>query len=294
MPGQVQEARKYVDMIGKSLNMQFEDMNAKEMRRPFRKYVQRIDEMERVLRYITGEIQQVEGCKITKNKVEEFLEGDSTYHLDTVEAELASTYKEFIQFKENNATLLQQRALATEEKEVVSRAVSLLEGGKSGGGLTEPLIGEEISSKLRTIAGIVPAKEEAKLRMAIFRASRGNAYSDFFEVTKPLADVKTGELTKKSVFVVYFQGAGGTSAPLYQKVLKVCQAMGVGLYDWPSSQEEAVARFTALDKSLLEKEKALKGFEDFMKMEAGALTKPPRLGANSKIEEYRLFCIKEK
>merc|ERR1712048_1017373 len=213
-----------------------------------------------------------------KNKVEEFLEGDSTYHLDTVEAELASTYKEFVQFKENNATLLQQRALATEEKEVVSRAVSLLEGGKkSGGGLTEPLIGDEISSKLRTIAGIVPAKEEPKLRMAIYRASRGNAYSDFFEVTKPLADAKTGELTKKSVFVVYFQGAGGTSAPLYQKVLKVCQAMGVGLYDWPSSQEEAVARFTALEKSLMEKEKALKGFDDFMKMEAGALTKPPRL-----------------
>ena len=39
--------------------MQFEDMNSLEQRRPFRRYVQRIDEIERMLRVIYEELKLV-------------------------------------------------------------------------------------------------------------------------------------------------------------------------------------------------------------------------------------------
>ena len=57
----VQDARKYIDKIGKDVSIQFEDMNAHQMRRPYRKFIQRIDEMERILRFIFEELSKTEG-----------------------------------------------------------------------------------------------------------------------------------------------------------------------------------------------------------------------------------------
>jgi V-type H+-transporting ATPase subunit a len=254
--------------------------------------------MERILRFLTSEISAVDGCVITKNCVDEFLSGDEEYQLDAVEAELQSINKQFVEFKENNSVLLQEKRLAMEEIQVIGRAKTLLVGSKSSaqGGLTEPLTAGEdmIERRLSSVAGVVPTKEEQKLRLALFRASRGNAFADFFEIENPLPDPKTGELVKKSVFVVYFQGSGGVSAPLHQKVMKVCQAMGVGIYSWPADAKEASTRHAVLEKSLREKERALEGFKGFMQMEMEQLTAVSRPGANSKIEDWRLFCIKEK
>merc|ERR1712232_1393578 len=61
----VQDARKYLDHIGKQTSIQFEDMNAHEMRRPYNKHVQRINEMERMLRFMFEEVSKMEGCTIT-------------------------------------------------------------------------------------------------------------------------------------------------------------------------------------------------------------------------------------
>merc|ERR1719291_996791 len=99
----VQDARRYIDTIGKETNMQFEDMNAREMRRPYRKHVQRIDEMERILRFMFEELGRIEGCNIQKNKVDQFLGADNFYKLDEVEVDLQKLYKQFVSFKENNA-----------------------------------------------------------------------------------------------------------------------------------------------------------------------------------------------
>lgn len=50
----VDRARQFIDIIGASTKMQFEDMNARNLHRPYKKYIQRIDEMERILRFILG------------------------------------------------------------------------------------------------------------------------------------------------------------------------------------------------------------------------------------------------
>eukprot|EP00928_Gymnodinium_smaydae_P058011 TRINITY_DN4121_c0_g2_i1.p1 TRINITY_DN4121_c0_g2~~TRINITY_DN4121_c0_g2_i1.p1 ORF type:complete len:847 (-),score=121.79 TRINITY_DN4121_c0_g2_i1:219-2669(-) len=292
------DARRYVDLIGKKLNVQFEDMNAKEMRRPYRKHVQRIDEMERILRFLTAELAQMDGCRIIKNQVDDFLENDALYSLDAVEAELHSLNKQVVKFKENNSLLMSERNQAQEEVEVTGRALTLLQagGGAHSADLRVPLVadGELESRRLGSIAGVVAQTDEQRLRLALFRLSRGNVFVDTYPVAKELLDPKTGSPMRKSVFVVYFQGTGGASAPLHQKVVRLCQALGANLYAWPNNFASAHDRHSVLQAGLAEKNKALEGYMSVMSCEMQELAKPSRVGANSKIEDLRLFCIKEK
>jgi len=264
-------------------------MNQKEMRRPYRKYVQRLDEMERMIRYLTLQIGNVEDAEITKNCVQEFIDGSGSYSMDTVEAELTSVYEKFVEFTGNNATLMQEKACTQEEIQVAKRALTLLVKSGSKQGLEEDLL----DRRLGAVSGVVATKDEMKLRVAIFRASRGNSLIDMQTVGQ-FRDPKTGEMVLKSVFVVYFQGVGGSSGSLHQKVTKVCTAMGVSMYAWPQDHADATKRCTDLSKALRDKELALEGFMSFLRAETGDLCAPPRAGSNSKIEEYRLFCLKEK
>jgi len=301
----VSEAHRIVARLGKDATLQFEDDNARDMKRPYRKHIQRIDEMERILRFLVGEISAIEGCEIVKNKVDEFLRFEDAYSLEGVESELQSLYKHFMKFKENNMSLTNERNQAVEEAEVVAVAKGML---ASAGGTPEfivddesfeasakkPLVeGEGGGGRLGYLAGVVPKVDEARFARALWRAARGNTFAQFTPISQTVKDPKTGLEVQKSVFVVYFQGAGG---PMQQKVMKVCQAFGVNMYNWPVSADQASVKLAQLQKVVMEKDAALKGFYDFMRSEAQDLLTPPSHNpqGNSKMEEWRLFCIKEK
>eukprot|EP00441_Pelagodinium_beii_P047067 CAMPEP_0197621620 /NCGR_PEP_ID=MMETSP1338-20131121/2150_1 /TAXON_ID=43686 ORGANISM="Pelagodinium beii, Strain RCC1491" /NCGR_SAMPLE_ID=MMETSP1338 /ASSEMBLY_ACC=CAM_ASM_000754 /LENGTH=800 /DNA_ID=CAMNT_0043191135 /DNA_START=93 /DNA_END=2495 /DNA_ORIENTATION=- len=300
----VQEARRIVDQIGKQTSIQFEDENTRDMRRPYRKHVQRIDEMERILRFVFEEINKLNGCQITKNKVSEFLQGDQNYSLDVVEAELSSLYKNFLKFKENNANLTNERNQAVEEAEVMALAKAILTGSGADVQVDEesfeasakkPLVaGDELAAgRLGYLAGVVTKADEQRFARALWRASRGNTFTQFEPIKDPVTDPKTGAEVVKSVFVVYFQGASGS---MQQKVLKVCQGFGVNMYSWPSSTGAASSRLNYLLRISEEKKSALEAYQNFMRSEIQELLAPSQENpnGNSKIEEWRLFSIKEK
>mmetsp|Transcript_95605 Transcript_95605/g.227736 ORF Transcript_95605/g.227736 Transcript_95605/m.227736 type:complete len:802 (+) Transcript_95605:65-2470(+) len=298
----VSEAHRIVSRLGNGSNIQFEDDNARDMRRPYRKHIQRIDEMERILRFLQAEITQIEGCEIVKNKVEEFLKFDDAYSLEQVESQLQDLYKSFLKFKENNANLTNERNQAVEEAEVVAVAKGMLAGSSSAAVDEEsfeasgkkPLLEGEIGGgRLGYLAGVVPKADEARFARALWRASRGNTFAQFTPITNVVKDPKTGQELQKSVFVAYFQGAGG---PMQQKVFKVCQAFGVNMYNWPANAEMASIKHSQLQKLVMEKDAAMAAYADFMRAEAADLLAPPGHNSkgNSKMEEWRLFCIKEK
>lgn len=97
--------------------------------------------------------------------------------------------------------------------------------------------------------------------------------------------------------MVYFQDNRatdrGTSA-MAEKIKKICQAFGVNVYRWPTSQDEASRRLITLNQSLADKDKAVEAYDRFLRVEALVLLEPPRQGANSLLEEWRLFAAKEK
>jgi V-type H+-transporting ATPase subunit a len=290
-------AREYIDRIGKELKLQFEDMNDREMRRPYRKFIQRIEEMERVIRLLATELPSFNNCQITKNKIDEFLCNDSAnkpYVLEEVEGELAQLNKRYVQWKENNASLLSQKNAALEELAVVTRSLTF--SGPQSAGLSAPLLGGEDSSESRInrIAGVINQSEEQRLRTMVFRASFGKNLTDIYPINEDMQDPKTGAFVKKSVFVIFFQGVGAEKSPLHQKVLKICTALGANMYDWPKSEAFARTKQTELRQASDDNEKVLVGSVMVMQSEMEDLARVPKAGLNSKIEEFRMHCAKEK
>jgi len=289
----VQDARRYIDKLGKATNLQFEDMNATGMRRPYRKHIQRIDEMERILRFMFDEIAKLDGCEIKTNAVDEFLANDGAYKLDPVEAELQRLYQNFTKFKDNNANLVAEKNQAIEEQKVIQAALKVLGAGVGSAGLEAPLLGDDAlgGSSLGYLAGVVAKADEQRFTRALWRASRGNTYVELSPIDKAVVDPKTGQTLEKSVFVVYFQGSGGA---MREKVVKVCQGFGVNMYAWPSSADAAKKQDLTLQRQLVDKDIALGAFQDLMKVEIQELLAEGFAGGNSKIEDWRLFCLKEK
>jgi len=227
----VQDARRYIDKMGAVTNIQFDDMNGgKEghnFRRPYKKYVQRIDEMERIIRFMLEELNRFD-CKLTTQKVNEFLEGAETYKLDDVEGDLQQLYKQFVEFKERDAFIQGQRNQSVEGQQVVAAAIRIMGGvagaSSQGGGLEKPLLSDD--RKVDYIAGVVPKVDQARFVRALWRASRGNAFTQVNPIAESVFDPKTGAKVEKSVFVIYFQAASGGAQDVKGLSMKFYKAGG--------------------------------------------------------------------
>jgi len=292
----VAQARKYVNAIGLEASLEFEDMNAHEMRRPYRKYVQRIDECERILRYLTEELGLL-GCDIEKNHIEEFFEADANeaFKLDSVEEDLKKVYDMFVMLKKNSLVLKEEKNQALEERAVVDTAYKLLSAlkTKEDDTLTTALL-DPSERRVKVVSGVVSQADQYKFAGAVFRASRGNAHTTFTDMKDPIEDMKTGLFVDKTVFTIYFQGSANMQSFMKEKITKVCAAYGVSTYDWPETAADAKKRLTALEDTIADKSTLLSTLTSHMEVEAAELVESKNPEGNSKIEDYRLFCAKEK
>jgi len=104
---------------------------------------------------------------------------------------------------------------------------------------------------------------------------------------------------EKTAFVVYFQGTGdGGTGALLTKVHRLCQGFNANVYEWPKSSADAQTRMGDLNTQIREKASVLLKYQDTIKLELAELMNPLEVGArassgNSKIEDYRLFCVQE-
>jgi len=316
-----ERARHFIDLVGANVNMQFEDMNSHNMQRPYKKYTQRLDEMERIIRFLTDELARIPEAEIKTNNVEGFLTNEGVYKLDDVEARLREIYQTFVQCKDNNARLLERRNAALEERFVVQTATASLrqvsssmqrgresdEGDQFEYDASRSLLSDtedrpsasatrSIEMMFSNIGGVIPQAEQDRFARTLFRATRGNTFTHFQQIFEPMQDPKTGRDVHKSVFVVYFQDSrlGGSASAMSDRIAKICNSFGVNTYSWPNSFEEAEQRRAKLGVQVEDQHRLLRAHESFVMSEAEALLEPPRRGANSIIEEWRLFCKKEK
>jgi len=306
----VDRARDFIDLIGEKTTMQFEDMNEKNMNRPYKKYIQRLDEMERILRFLTDEVTRIPEAHIVKDNLDDFLEHASDYKLDEVEAQLKRIHLDFVQFKENNSNLLSNRNAALEELYVVRMAAAQIgmrsngraqTGGDDENDATRSLLADDESRRrngeamLSNIAGVIPQDEQHSFSRALFRATRGNTFVQFQEIHEPMQDPKTGKDVKKSVFVVYFQDQRSASlSAMGERVTRICHTSSVNTYVWPTSTEDADARKTNINAQVADQEQLLRAHDSFVLEAAQSMIEASRLGGNSLIEDWRLFSMKEK
>jgi len=293
----VQDARQYIeDLGGPGVNVQFEDM--KDMRRPYRKHVQRIDEMERIIRWLLEEIKSAgKFDSINKKKVDQFFDnaapsvGRAALNMDEIQAELKRLYDTFVSLKAQNKDLQEARDRTEEELKVIEYAEQLMasgSGGASESGLAAPLMGEEATTS-RPVTGIVALESKAELHKAIWKASRGNAYMDYSK------DVFGEAGKEKCVFIVYYCQVLEDANYLEKKIKKVCQAFSARTdYDWHTNVGQATGRRRALATRLTEQKNVIAAHRKFVEEEVERLIAPTTQGSNSKIEDWRLFCMKEK
>jgi V-type H+-transporting ATPase subunit a len=87
-----------------------------------------------------------------------------------------------------------------------------------------------------TICGVIPQDKIIPFERLLFRVSRGNAFSHFFEIPQLIEDPSTGEKVKKQVFSVTFMGE-----QLSKRVSRIVQHAGATEYPLPSSPAEILA-----------------------------------------------------
>eukprot|EP00397_Hematodinium_sp_SG-2012_P010818 GEMP01010944.1.p1 GENE.GEMP01010944.1~~GEMP01010944.1.p1 ORF type:complete len:857 (+),score=174.05 GEMP01010944.1:263-2833(+) len=309
----VDNAREVIHALGTHASVQFEDTFANDVtvQRPYRKHVQRIDECERIVRFLYDEIHKLTPECIVKNNIQGFLdvEGDQ-YRLEDIEKQLRTLYKNFTQFKDNNTALITSYNATIEAKYVAEFGFKVIYAGDVAdvfAGERTGIVSDEThtlladsgeqflggSASFNQLAGVVPATDQARFARFLFRVTRGNSFTNFHEIPEPLIDPQTQKELRKNVFVVYYQGTRSGSSAMEQKIRRACNQFGANLYPWITSRGEAEKTVYELNMQAEEKNKALHAYEAFIQSEQKILL-TTAAGGNSLIEEWRMFCLKEK
>jgi V-type H+-transporting ATPase subunit a len=285
-------ARFYVNLVGHRSNMQFQDMNAHDLHRPYKQHIQRIEDLERMLRFLMDELRKLPGVNLVRNRVEDFLASED-FTLDTLEERIKTLYTQYTGFRDNNKALGDEVTAAIEEKYVMQTAwgtlLSTINADRPvANHLADPLLGDKAKEGMEfgNICGVIAREEQERFARAIFRASRGNTFTHFEEIPEKFS------VLEKSVFVIYFQGGQATS--LYDKIIKICSSFNVSFYNWPETKSDAQRRIASLEQTIADKKATLSAFEKYVVDESAQLVCPERADGNSLVENWRLFCIKEK
>jgi V-type H+-transporting ATPase subunit a len=227
------------------------------------------------------------------------LENSESYKLDQVESEVRELYRQFQSFRTNNADMLSQRNAAIEEKYVAYAASLRLRGSSSSqeSEVDRSLLLSADQSDSPTlgfgnIAGVILQSDQERFGRTIFRATRGNALCEFHLIPETLRDIQSGNDVLKAVFVIYFQG--GSDSAMHAKISKICQSFGACIYRYPRSETEALAQISQADQLMEDKRAAMAAYEKFLTDEALYLLRPSAADRNSLVEEWRMFCAKEK
>jgi len=284
-----ERARAVLHELGSRTRIQFEDQNATTMRRAYKTAVQRIEECERIVRFLVEQV-EAQGEPITRSW-EEFLEARPHYKFEEVEAELKRVYGQLTNARENHRGITDQHARILEEKYVVIVAASQTNySGRdsSGRGLLD--VGDTHAG-ISNAAGVIGRQEQDRFARALFRMSRGNTFTSFHPISDPIPD-ESGKPSLRSVFVVYFQG--GATSVMAEKVKAVCTAYGGRLFAWPGSAAEAEERFQALNDQLVDSKVSQDAYDRFVATEMSYLLACQRPNGSSLIEDWRMFLMVEK
>lgn len=171
LPSSLPIAHEILERIGRLGAVQFVDMQANALVRPYNNYIQRIEEMERIIRFLQEEIRCLEGgpgaaraaaaaaagagggaaataarhegslVVVAPEGEKSFLDNGHGYVLDKVEEALSRLYGQFVLFKGNNTNMQQEKNSALEEQCVLNVAVQQLRQGGAAAAVRGPLSG---------------------------------------------------------------------------------------------------------------------------------------------------------
>uniref|UniRef100_A0A0G4HRV1 V-type proton ATPase subunit a n=1 Tax=Chromera velia CCMP2878 TaxID=1169474 RepID=A0A0G4HRV1_9ALVE len=147
LPAESDLAKSFVDDLGRHTNLQILDMNETSLLRPFRRSIQRVEEIERQLRYLQDQVTRWRG-QIQKGEVGEFLLNDEDYSVDKIETSVKSLYRKFSESDQMNEEMTREIDLAAEEIAVLELAMVVL-SGTAGPGLRQRSMSLQVGGGMR-------------------------------------------------------------------------------------------------------------------------------------------------
>lgn len=216
---------------------------------------------------------------------------------DAIEHEIIEDEKKMTELISSFDSIADNLDFIKEKKAVYDKISQLILSGNGEmfdlkrsktGSSSDDEIGSAFSG-IQTIAGVVRAEDEIKMKRMILRISRGRATPTFFDL-EIKASASKDKLLKK-IFTIFFPT--GQDNVMFQKIIKVCEIYGASRFPLPRS-DEMKNEISQLQRDIGEKEGYLKQaktlIDDFLKDKVGYVQD----NRPAKYELYRQFFKKEK
>lgn len=220
-------------------------------------YVKRCDELERMVRFFSVEIEKFGIETSSAGQVDSFLEtpaltadktkATGTQILEGLETELEgyqSQLKELNTFSEKLTIEYNEKVELQEVLEKARRffvtdgprlAVSELSTVPAGPDNQEGLLESsrpDMDMRFSSITGVVATDERTRFERMIWRATLGNCFVRFAPIKQPISDPQTGEVIEKSVFIIFYK-----SESIEGKLKKICDAFQAHRYSLPDMDD---------------------------------------------------------
>ena len=288
------QAWEVLNKLGKLSAVQLIDQNSDKavFNRSYASQIRRCEEAERRLRFLAQEQERFK-VPVTAPRdpalVIDMIDGDlrasktpAQTHFENLENHLEDLENSLISQLKNYEQLSTGMDFLKEKKVVISKAREefAVEAEQYGGSI------------FSRIAGIIESEDINRFKRMVFRITRGNALSFFYEIVDAEVDVKKKNPEKKSVFYIMYQG--DQSGNISNRLGRICDTIGIRRYQIPADQRQLNEEWTRNEEEIKANNEILDKTKQAVLGLLRKLANPRGESTCSLIEEYRLFILKEK
>jgi len=232
--------------------VQFVDVNpdTSNFQRQFVSEVKRCEEMERKLRFIEVEVLK-ENLSVVEEEIEpgapaarEIVELEQ--NLTTVENNLKEVNTNYIELRKNNLELTEYKCMLKQAHTFLSETRISFESDEQTN-YDDETVGDrkEESMKFNTVAGVIDRARQLAFERMLWRVSKGNVFTRFFDIEEAMEDPKSGQTLNKCVFMIFFQGE-----ELKSRVKKICEGFHACVYNCPDKASQRMEMMQSMNTRL--------------------------------------------
>ncbi|CAH4038220.1 unnamed protein product [Pieris brassicae] len=258
----VQPEAAYVSMyeLGEAGIAQFRDLNphVNDFHRRYVTEVRRCSEMERKLRWVSGELAEPPpppkpAPRIMSPREINILEE----RIDFIESEIQEITRNAQNLKTDYLSLIELKILIEKTQTFFQDHSAHRKISAS----VQVYNNEGVGGHLGFIAGVVATPRVASFERMLWRISHGNIFFKQAQIEEPLKDPVTGHELQKTVFVVFFHGE-----QIKFRVKKVCTGFQATLYPCPATYKDQQDMLAGVESRIKDLEMVLEQTEQHRKL----------------------------
>ncbi|CAK1546263.1 unnamed protein product [Leptosia nina] len=247
------KCREIKNIFGNGLNPHVNDFQ-----RRYVTEVRRCSEMERKLRWVSGELSEPPpppkpAPRIMTPREINILEE----RIDFIESEIQEVTRNAQNLKTDYLSLIELKILIEKTQTFFQDHSAHRKISAS----VQVYNNEGVTGHLGFIAGVVATPRVASFERMLWRISHGNIFFKQAQIDEPLKDPVTGHELQKTVFVVFFHGE-----QIKLRVKKVCTGFQATLYPCPATYKDQQDMLAGVESRIKDLEMVLEQTEQHRKL----------------------------